>query len=290
LERCLRSLVAVGEPKFEVVVVDNSGGDPATARIAADAGATYLREPRQGLSRARNAGAATAKGELLAFIDDDAVAETGWLRAHADTLSRSAAIGTTGRILPIVSEVARPATAPMLDLGVRSFTVDRSTAWWFELANFGGLGFGGNMVLRREVFDAGFRFTEGLGRGASLQGGEESYAFFSLIRDGGMIEYVPEAIVRHDGPAEVHRRAGERAAARRYSAYLCMLLAEEPGYRLRTARYVGDALRRPARPWRRLGSDARATSRQRSLLAALTGPVEYVTARLNRGGRRLTRD
>lgn len=279
LTRCLASVAAVNHDVLEVLVVDNSEGDPTTREIATEAGARYLLEPQRGLSTARNTGALAAAGELLAFIDDDGVADSAWLRAHGKMFALSTVVATTGRILPISTQETQAPLARMLDLGERPLLVDRATADWFELANFGGLGFGGNMVFRRDAFDHGFRFCERLGRGAGLNGGEESYAFFSLIRDGNSIAYVPDAVVYHEAVAPAQQRARELEGARRYAAYLCMLLAEEPEFRLRTMRYVVDALRRPPKPWRRIDPRVRAVSHARILLAAAGGPLQYLKSR-----------
>src|SRR5688500_14470416 len=89
-------------------------------------------------------------------------------------------------------------------------------------ASGGGWCCGGNMVFRRALFEGGFRFRESLGAGSPLDGGEELYGFFSILRSGGAIEYVPDAIVRHDGPGD---SAGGRKAwkgSRRYGAYVAM--------------------------------------------------------------------
>ena len=85
-----------------------------------------------------------------------------------------------------------------LDLGEQAFVVDRSDPWWFERANFGGLGSGGsNMVVKRRAFDQGLRFRETLGLGADLGGFEEHYFFFTMIKSGARVAYVPDAVVRH---------------------------------------------------------------------------------------------
>src|SRR4029450_5888992 len=101
LARCLASLGAMDASPDEVVVVDNTVGDPDCERVVAEAGARYLLEPRGGLSRARNAGALAAEAEIVALIDDDAVAEPGWLAGHEDALADRAVSATTGRILPL---------------------------------------------------------------------------------------------------------------------------------------------------------------------------------------------
>ena len=285
LERCLRALASLDHPNYEVVVVDNTPGDPETERVVRRARVRYIRETRTGLSRARNAGARAGGGELIAFIDDDAIAEPAWLRCHQAALADPSLAASTGRILPISSNPsAGSARARLVDLGATPFLVDRATPAWFEIANFGGLGFGGNMVFKHELFDAGFGFRESLGAGAPLGAAEELNAFFRIIRDGHRVAYVPEAIVRHDEPNnQGSRRAQEIDGARRYSAYLSMLLVEEPEFRGRTSRHILEALGRPPRPWRRTDATAREAGRLRILAAACGGPLLYLRAKRRTG-------
>jgi glycosyltransferase involved in cell wall biosynthesis len=286
LRRCLDSLGTLDHPSYEVIVVDNTSGNPQTERVASEARARYLREPRSGLNRARNAGARVAQGELIAFTDDDAIADPAWLREHDARMSNTSLAVTTGRILPISTPSATSLSAQLFDLGDAPVEVDATTRSWFELANFGGLGFGANMVFRRSLFEAGFSFRESLGPGARLRAADELYAFFILIRDGNRVAYVPEAIVRHDRPAGAKAvRTQEIAGARHYGAYLTLLLVEEPAFRRRTAHYLAEALRRPARPWRRAEPGVRQVSRPRMLAAACSGPLIYLWSRCERGSR-----
>lgn len=64
--------------RFEIVVVDNASRD-ATARIAAEGGARVVHEPVPNRSRARNAGVAAARADLIAFTDADCRADERWL-------------------------------------------------------------------------------------------------------------------------------------------------------------------------------------------------------------------
>lgn len=86
LSRCLSALAAQTHPMtaIEVLVVDD-GGDadirPVVERHARDLTVRIVRQLSIGPSTARNEGARRARGRLLAFIDDDAVASPGWVAA-----------------------------------------------------------------------------------------------------------------------------------------------------------------------------------------------------------------
>lgn len=87
LARCLQALRALDHP-HEVVVVDDGGGAevPEGVRLV-------RHRRRQGPGAARNTGAAHARGEVLAFTDDDCLPQPGWLRTLAAHTARGVAAG-----------------------------------------------------------------------------------------------------------------------------------------------------------------------------------------------------
>jgi glycosyltransferase involved in cell wall biosynthesis len=270
LERCLASLEGMDGLDPEVIVVDNTPGDPETERVTTGAGARYVVETKSGLSRARNAGIDAATGELIAFLDDDAVADRAWLSRHLEVLADESLMASTGRILPVAK-----ARGP--DLGEEPFVVDHNDPWWFERANFGGLGGGANMAFKYEAFGRGMRFRETLGLGADIGGFEENYFWFKMIESGARIAYVPGAVIWH-GPELSVEPAGRRTARDHsaVAAYLTMLLSEEPGFRARTVRYIVRLLRRQRLPWR----PGPAPSRLKVLVNGSSGPLLYLRSRL----------
>jgi len=288
LEQCLTSVAALEHPRFEVIVVDNTSGDPATRRVCLTFGARYLTAPRRGLNRARNAGALAADGELVCYADDDSVVAPGWLCCHSTAFDTRDVAVTTGRILPIgLGE--RGVRSHLLDLGDTPFQVGPETPGWFYRTNFGGVGFGGNMGFRRQLFVDGFRFKESIGPGTQLScgrnlyvSGDEFYAFFSLVKAGHRIAYVPTAVVHHGEPDPSEQKAVEVLSAHRHGAYLAMLWMEEPAFRGETLRYAFDAMRRRPRPWRRAMPSLRRAGRAQILLAAAYGSLLYVWNRLCR--------
>jgi glycosyltransferase involved in cell wall biosynthesis len=76
--------------RFEVLVIDDGGGDPLEPILALYRGRFLLQlivRPRGGPGAARNDGAAAAKGRFLAFIDDDCVPSPQWLAAYERELA-----------------------------------------------------------------------------------------------------------------------------------------------------------------------------------------------------------
>jgi glycosyltransferase involved in cell wall biosynthesis len=283
-ERCLRALRDLDEQDVELVVVDNTRGDPATRRAAFEAGARYLAVEQAGVSRARNAGARVANGRFVAFIDDDAVPAPDWLTHHRAALEADATLSaTTGRVLPGLAgspQATAYAAVGVEDLGPSAFRVDSSSERWFERAHFGGVGVGPNMVLQRQLFAAGWGFREHLGWNFGLAG-EEHYAFYSLIRDGGAIGYVPEAIVYHDPPATPEALRERRLrVARSSAAYVFMLIVEERGHRRQALLYALTAVRGSRRNWRGAEATKPIASRGELVTAAVLAPLLYARARL----------
>ncbi len=82
LRRALAGLAVLRHPAFEVIVVDGPSTDDTAEVLAAYAGRIRVaRCPEPNLARSRNIGLAIAAGEIVAFIDDDAVPEPDWLDA-----------------------------------------------------------------------------------------------------------------------------------------------------------------------------------------------------------------
>jgi GT2 family glycosyltransferase len=96
--RCLHALARSGDrAAFEVLLVDDASDDATPARLLAVEGLRYLRTPTNlGFIGACNLGAAQARGKVLVFLNNDTIAQPGWLDALLDTFERFPDTGLAG--------------------------------------------------------------------------------------------------------------------------------------------------------------------------------------------------
>ncbi|MCD2196101.1 glycosyltransferase [Actinomycetospora endophytica] len=205
---CLSALDAQEYPEYEVVVVDNAPRSDMLigmmAQAIRSAPARRVVEPVPGVARARNLGWRAADGAIVAYIDDDEVADPHWLAEIARALRRHpSASALTGKILPAV--------------------LDTEAQCWFE--KFGGHGKGrgfspvvfdpashriqhplyplpsfgasGNMAVRRHVLAELGGFDNALGPGTPALGSEDTAFLSDLMLAGHTLVYWPGAVVRH---------------------------------------------------------------------------------------------
>jgi cellulose synthase/poly-beta-1,6-N-acetylglucosamine synthase-like glycosyltransferase len=289
LERCLRGVRAQSYGNFDVLVVDNGPCDATACDIARRWDASYAPEPEEGLSRARNLGMRISTGEIIAFLDDDAVPQPEWLCGLAAEFQDPQVAVVAGRIqeLRIDRKSSSGASSGLFSLdslGDRRRVIDRSNPQWFEIANFGGIGQGSNMALRRSALQCWPGFDPRLGRGSRISGSEEHYAFFRLVEHGARAVYTPDALVWHPYPADPEAlRAHELRHLAASTGYLTFLFFEAPGQRRRLVRYVAEALRGVRRNWRAANPprSAHVHARWRRALALLRGPALYLLVRLD---------
>lgn len=192
---------------WECIVVDNNSSDNTRERVEAfksehnSLNIRYIFEQNQGLSYARNAGIMASRGDIVAFIDDDERIVADFVSAYIDLFDQHpdamAAGGEiiaeypTGRPRWMSRYTERPIANPM------SFG-DRVKL--FPSSRIPG---GGNMAMRRRVFDSIGMFNTSLGRtGKRLLGGEESDLFERIVKHEYRVYYAPRAVMYHIIPKE----------------------------------------------------------------------------------------
>ena len=212
LRRSVKRLMELDHPDYEVIVVDNRPGDVPPAVIP---GARVVREPHPGISAARNRGIAVATGEIIAFTDDDVVADHRWLRALGERFARQPDVAAvTGLVVPL--ELETPAqilfeqSGNGLDRAFVPLTFERAgrfrvlrrapgagTEQIGSLYETGEFGLGSNMAFRAAVLREAGGFDEALGVGTPTCGGEDLAMLVELLTAGHRLAYEPDAIIQH---------------------------------------------------------------------------------------------
>jgi len=221
LARALGSAVALDYPRFEVIVVDN---DPATdgtqtmVRERFGDKVRYVREPLRGLASAHNRGAATARGEIVAFTDDDVLIDPGWLTAVAEGFAAAPDVAcVTGLIVPAELRTRTQAMLEWHAKATKGFTrrvANLGAAGVDPLFPYtaGELGAGANMAFTAALLRELGGFDPAMGVGTATLGGDDLMAFFLAIATGHTLVYQPEALIWHhhhtDPPALLAQARG----------------------------------------------------------------------------------
>jgi GT2 family glycosyltransferase len=206
LDALLSSLAAqtVAPDEFEIVVVDNGSTDWTVDVVGAwqerNPHVRLVTEPVVGVSRARNAGTAAAEAPIVAFLDDDVVADPGWLEALLAAYERWPDAGIVCGRANLLLETSPP----------RWF--GPQVAGWYSEMEFGEhprllarheVPWSLNLSARSEVVRAVGGFPVHLGRvGDNLRGGEEAPFVERVRATGAAVVYEPGALVRHVVPAD----------------------------------------------------------------------------------------
>ena len=212
LERCLRSILRSEYDDFEVIVVENRPRSSDTARMIVErfegeSRLRYVEEPRPSASLARNAGLASAEGEIVAFTDDDVVVDPLWLRASTAPLTgalRAACV--TGLILPLELESESQLLLEQFAGFGKGFEPKTYRLPEAREANpllpyaAGSLGSGASIVMWTAVARELGGFDPALGPATLARGGEDIDLLARVLRNGYALSYEPRAIVWHEHP------------------------------------------------------------------------------------------
>ena len=193
---------------------------------------------------AGNIGVKAAKGDIIAFLDDDAVADREWIKNLVDIYTKSDAISVGGKILPIWV-TKKPDYFPdelgwLVGITHEGFAEEKV----YEIRNT----FGPNMSFRKEVFEKIGLLNEKLGfaKGGTtyMQGAESEFALRMKNKLGKGVIYNPNAIVYHRIPLSKTR---PRVLLRRgfyqgYSKALMKRLSPSPETLATEESYLKDLL------------------------------------------------
>ncbi|WP_051324520.1 glycosyltransferase family 2 protein [Candidatus Solirubrobacter pratensis] len=290
LQEAVESVRAQSLPPLEtIVVIDHNPALLELARRGLPGAIVIENEEPRGLSGARNSGLRRARGAVVAFLDDDAIAEPDWLQWLAAPYAEPEVLGVGGAIEPRWAG-ERPAAFPPEFQWVVGCSYEGLPTRRAPVRNV----IGASMSMRRDVFELAGGFQTGIGRvGPIPLGCEETELCIRARRrrGDGVFLYEPRSRVAHRVPegrttwsyfcsrcfAEGISKARVSSAAGPGDA-----LASEREYVRRTLpagvlRGIGDARR--GDPWGLARATAIVMGLALTTLGYVAGSVAEVTAR-----------
>ena len=198
LRRCLECLARLDYGNYEVIIVDDGSTDN-TAAIAAEFGFRVISTGNRGLSSARNTGLAAARGEIVAYIDDDAFPDPHWLNYLTATFASSSHASVGGPNVPppndglvadcVANSPGGPVHVLLSDQVAEHIPGCNMAFWRSRLLEVGG-------------FDPQFRVA-----------GDDVDICWKIQEKGWTIGFSPAAVVWH------HRRNTVRGYLKQQSGY-----------------------------------------------------------------------
>lgn len=186
VNEAIDSLLNQSIKPFEIIVIDDGSSHPLDLKVNSKNLKLIRFDKEQGLSNARNYGATIAKGEYIAFIDDDAVASKNWLDEIQKGIKKGADI-LGGSIEPLF-KAKPPNWWSVNDFGLYASVGNSETQriW------------GANMIFKKDVFEKNGFFNPKIGRQqGKLFGCEEVDLIYARSKGNCRILFLPNAKVFH---------------------------------------------------------------------------------------------
>ena len=201
---CLNSFRRLTYPHIDFLVVDNAPATNATRQLLQDhyPEMRYVVEQNPGLDWARNRAILEARGEIIAFTDDDVIVDPNWIHAFALLfLEDPLVMAATGLVAPY--ELETEAQLLFEEHGGfgrgfrRIWNRHETSILRWGLIGTGQYGTGANMAFRVSIFkEIGF-FDTALDVGTVTNGGGDLEMYFRILKEGHTLVYEPSAIVKH---------------------------------------------------------------------------------------------
>lgn len=199
LRGCLAALQKQSYPHYEVLVVDDGSTDGTAAVAKEFPWVRYEHQSHAGLSAARNRGAALARGEIIAYTDDDCIPDEDWLVHLATAFADRSCVAAGGPNLPPAPRSMVEAVVAIAPGGPAEVLLDDNEAEHLP---------GCNLAIRRDTLLSVGGFEEEF-----AVAGDDVDICWRLQAQGGKLRFVPAALVWH------HRRATVRGYLRQQAGY-----------------------------------------------------------------------
>jgi glycosyltransferase involved in cell wall biosynthesis len=202
LGAAIDSLLAQDLPEYQVLVVDNASSDRTHEVVAsrlANPKLRYVYEANLGLSAARNRGFQETDSDILAYLDDDAIAQPNWLRELLNAYEQNENLVIAGGKVTLIwpPEISQP--PPWLSKHLQGALGDYDLGnEILEITNPGLTPRGLNYSIRRQFLQSVGGFDLNLGRvGKKLLSNEELFMTELALKQGQQVLYLPQALVAH---------------------------------------------------------------------------------------------
>jgi len=285
LDDTLASLEKQTYGNFEVIVVDNAPGNDATKRLVRSRypHMRYIHEPRKGLNNARNRAITEASGGIIAFIDDDAIADSHWVQAIGAAFDSHDVMCVTGLVAP--TRLDTPGQELFERYGYSksfyrlAFTLKSPPPACPGFPYNGYLGTGCNSAFRRAMFEHVGVFDPRLDMGTPVPGGGDHDMFARIIRAGYLLVYDPRPVVFHNHLSDLNTVIARLGAYQEaFFAFMTKSILSDRAYALpllkhlsywyirRTVRGLASSILKQKRPLALVVSEA---------IGAWRGPISY---------------
>ena len=184
LSQNIESLDIQIDNNFEIIIVDNSDKTDVKS-IVSSYSLKYIKlNKNYGLSLARNIGTKYARGDIVIFLDDDAIPANDFVEKHINAYKEYNIYGLRGKAIPITHSFYNY-LAGLYDLGDEVISCPICLE--------------GNSSFKREVLIEIGGFNPELQGAGGHEGLELTYRFFNKYKDKSKLVYYPKAIIYHDG-------------------------------------------------------------------------------------------
>jgi glycosyltransferase involved in cell wall biosynthesis len=294
LRRCLTGVLAMRgaglqtrpgqvrllDDRQDVLVVDNCPSDERSREVVKEfPSVRYVRESRPGLNHARNRALHEARGDVVAFIDDDAVPDPLWLHALLANYDRPIVKCVTGLTMPLQLDTEAQEQFESYCSFCRGFVRRTFNCFTQNPVASAPIGTGTNMSVRRDVTRLVGGFDNVLDAGTPTQSGGDHEMFTRILAAGYRIVYEPAALNwhRHRRTAAELEKVVNGYGVGAYSALLRALLAggEWGALGVAYAWFHNAQLPRLVHSWRRAPDDSTRRLIRAELKGCLVAPYHY---------------
>jgi O-antigen biosynthesis protein len=199
LRACLQALSSQSYAKYEIIVIDDDSTDGSEGIVHQFGKIHYYKQKHAGLAAARNRGLRLAKGELLAYTDDDAMADEHWLARLIHAFEKSDIVAAGGPNLPPRPRNRTEQIVSLAPGGPAHVLLND-----YEAEHLPGC----NLAIRKSALEKIGGFHE-----VFRTAGDDVDICWRLRAAGGKLRFVPGAVVWH------HRRNSVRGYLRQQKGY-----------------------------------------------------------------------